>query len=553
MQSELAGARRSWGQSLARPWPRAGIFWTPGRTLLLLAGIAVAVLILLVPAYLLLRMAGAEAGLRETLVQANTWGTLLNTVRLATAVTLASMLLALPIAWLTVRSDLPGKRAWAILAALPLVFPSYVAAYIFMTLLAPKGLLQQALEPLLGIQRMPSLIGFPGAFLVLTLVSYPLVLLPVRAALQRLDPSLVEAARSLGLSSWQANWRVVLPQLRPSLAAGGLLVTLYVLRDFGAVTMWQYSTFTRLIYNRYLSYKLDAAAALAIVLVVLTVVVVLLEARARGKARYARLSAGSARRAEPVALGHWRWPALLFLGAVIFAGLVLPAATLVVWIVRGWQDSWAGTGIESWMPVLEPAWNSLSVSVLAAVLVTLAALPVAVLAVRRPGRLSGILERITYTSYALPGIVVALALVFFGIRYAEALYQTLPLLLAAYVILFVPQALGAQRASLLQITPSLEEAGRSLGQRPWDVFRRITLPLLRPGLLAGAALVFLTTMKELPAALILSPLGYTTLATQIWSTINEAFFARAAVPALLLLLLSSLPLAYITWREHAAE
>jgi iron(III) transport system permease protein len=331
------------------------------------------------------------------------------------------------------------------------------------------------------------------------------------------------------------------------------LVTLYVLRDFGAVTMWQYSTFTRLIYNRYLSYKLDAAAALAIVLVVLTVIVVLFEARARGKARYARLSAGSARRAEPAALGRWRWPALFFLSVVVSAGLVLPAATLLVWATRGWHETRSGMGFESWMPILEPAWNSLSVSLLAALLVTLAALPVAVLVVRRPGRLSGMLERITYTSYALPGIVVALALVFFGIRYAGALYQTLPLLLVAYVILFVPQALGAQRASLLQITPSLEEAGRSLGQRPWGVFHRITLPLLRPGLLAGAALVFLTTMKELPAALILSPLGYSTLATQIWSTINEAFFARAAVPTLLILLLSSLPLAYISWREHAVE
>ena len=183
-------------------------------------------------------------------------------------------------------------------------------------------------------------------------------------------------------------------------------------------------------------------------------------------------------------------------------------------------------------------------------LVSAAALPVAVLAVRRSSRLSALFERVAYTSYALPGIVVALALVFFGINYLPALYQTLPLLLLAYVILFVPQALGAQRNALLQVTPSLEEAARSLGARPSRVLRRVTLPLLRPGLLAGGALVFLTAMKELPAALILSPLGYSTLATQIWSTINEAFFARAAVPSLLLLLLSSLPLAYITLRDN---
>ena len=146
-------------------------------------------------------------------------------------------------------------------------------------------------------------------------------------------------------------------------------------------------------------------------------------------------------------------------------------------------------------------------------------------------------------------VFVALALVFFCLNYASSLYQTLPVLLLAYLILFLPQAMGAQRASLLQVTPSLEEAGRSLGSRPSEVLRRITLPLLRSGLLAGALLVFLTSMKELPAALILSPMGYTTLSTQVWTNINEAFFARAAAPALLLLLLSSLPLAIMTSRD----
>jgi iron(III) transport system permease protein len=163
--------------------------------------------------------------------------------------------------------------------------------------------------------------------------------------------------------------------------------------------------------------------------------------------------------------------------------------------------------------------------------------------------LSGIIERFTYVSYALPGIVVALALVFFGIHYVPTLYQTLPMLLVAYVVLFLPQAVGSQRSSLMQVSPGLEEAARSLGQRPFAAFRKVTFPLAVPGVLAGGALVFLTSMKELPATLILSPFGFSTLAAQVWTHINEAFFAQAAAPALLLLLLSSLPLAFFTLRD----
>jgi len=229
---------------------------------------------------------------------------------------------------------------------------------------------------------------------------------------------------------------------------------------------------------------------------------------------------------------------------------------LFVWLWRGFgQDSavisvnGSQSGLESLLRLIGPAWNSLSVSSLAALLVMILALPVAVFVVRRPSRLSFLIERLTHISYALPGLVVALALVFFGIQYTQPLYQTLPMLLAAYIILFIPQAVGSQRVAMLQISPRLEEAGRSLGKRPLNVFRQITFPLLRPGILAGGALVFLTSMKELPATLILSPLGFSTLSTQIWSNINEAFFARAALPTLLLLLLSSLPLALLTMRE----
>ncbi|MCA9944089.1 MAG: iron ABC transporter permease [Anaerolineales bacterium] len=549
-----------------RPLPRFKIefdqswlrqrYGSPFHWLLVGSAGLVAALILLVPAYLLLRMGTGWAEAWQTLAQARTLEILGNTLGLAVAVTAVSILIAVPLAWLTTCTDLPGKRFWAVIVALPLVVPSYVAAYLFASILTPKGLLQQILYPIFGIERLPNFYGFPGAFLVLTLVSYPFVFLTVRSALKKMDPALVEAARSLGLSPWRAFWRVTLPYLRPSIAAGGLLVMLYTLRDFGAVTMLQYSTFTRIIYNRYLGYKLDMAAAMALVLVVVTAVILYLEQRSRGKTQYARVSIGVARAQTPVKLGHWRWLGLSFTGLLSFWALIVPSLGLAYWFWRGLNQDWAvkslgvaQTNVESLLSLVEPAWHSLSASLLGAGLAMLLALPIAILAVRRPGRLSRLFEQLSYASFALPGIVVALAYVFFGSNYAPSLYQTMPMLLIAYVILFIPQAVGAQRSSLLQLSSSLEEAAQSLGKRPSTIFRRITLPLVKPGMLAGAALVFLTCMKELPATLILSPLGFNTLSAEIWSNIGEAFFARAAAPTLLLLLLSSIPLAWMTLRE----
>jgi iron(III) transport system permease protein len=375
-------------------------------------------------------------------------------------------------------------------------------------------------------------------------MSYPFTLLTVRAAFKRMDPSLVEAARSLGHSPWQAFWRVTVPQLRPSLVAGSLLVALYVLRDFGAVTMMRYSTFTRMIYIQYQSFaSRSLAAALSLVLIGLTAALLYAELRSRGNIQYARKSAGTARLQKRVQLGHWRWPALLFLILLVTIALILPAGGLLYWLIRGLMQG--GTLATLW----SASWHSLIVAGGTAVLTLLAALPVAILSVRRPGHLSHLLERLAYVGYALPGIVIALAFVFFGANYLPSLYQTLPMLVIAYLVLFVPQAVGTTRTSLLQVPRCLEEAGRSLGHTSDQVFRQITLPLLRSGLLAGAALVFLTTMKELPATLILSPMGFNTLATAVWSNISEAFFAQAAAPALMILLLSSLPLAILTLRD----
>jgi iron(III) transport system permease protein len=532
-------------EAVRRPWSGR---WPSGPTLLLWGFAALVAAILLLPTiYLLVRALGAGAEAWQLLFRWRTAETLVRTLWLAGAVTVCSALIAVPLAWLTVRTDLPGRRVWATLGPLPLVIPSYVGAYVIASAFGPRGLLQGLLERWFGVERLPSLYGFGGALFTLTILSYPYLLLSVRAALLRLDPALEEASRSLGDSSWRTFWRVTLPLLRPALGTGGLLVALYSLRDFGAVALMRYDTFTRVIFVQYGSFDRSQAALLALVLITMTMIFVTLEARIAQRARYVQGATGALRPPTIIQLGGWRWPALCFCAAVVGISLVLPAGLLTYWLIRGLQ---AGETVAA---LGEATWNSILASGLAALTIVAAALPVAWLVVRRPGRLTHGLERLTYAAYALPSIVVALALVFFGANQAPWLYQTLPLLILAYGILFLPQAVGTVRSSLLQIPPSLEEAGRSLGRGAVRVFATITLPLLRPGLLAGAAMVFLTAMKELPATLLLAPIGFKTLAVAVWSAVSEAFFAAAAAPALLIVLMSSVPMTLLMLREQTHE
>ena len=519
----------------------------PGRppVLLLLAAVSVAAVLLLSPSYLLIRTLGAGPEAWDLLIRIRVLEILGRTLLLVGVVTGASILLAIPLAWLTVRTDLPFKTVWSVATALPLVIPSYVAGFIVVVTLGPKGMLQGLMEGMFGLERLPDISGFPGAALTLTLLSYPYVLLTVRAAFFRLDPSLEEISRGLGRNPWATFFGIILPSLRPAIAAGGLLVALYTLADFGAVSLLRFETFTWAIFLQYES-ALDRglAAALSLVLIAIALALVGGEAFTRGRWRYYRSGSGASRPLSPVRLGRWRWPALGLCAAVVMASLVLPMSVLVYWVFRGVS---AG---EPLLLLWEAARNSVYVSAIAAGASVAAALPIAALSVRFPGMLSGILERIAYIGFALPGIAIALSLVFFGVNYAPLLYQTTGLLVLGYVVLFVSAAVGAARSSFLQVSPNVEEAARGLGRTPLGVFASVTLPLVRPGIVSGAALVFLLTMKELPATLILSPIGFQTLATSIWSAASEAFFAQAAAPALLLILTSSVPLAFLLLRSR---
>ena len=517
--------------------PRAPAFiWVPAA--------AIGLAMLLPPVYLAVRAADAGSGIVDILLNTRTLAILARTLVLVTIVTATCTALGVALAWLTVRTDMPLRRTFAVLTALPLVIPSYLFARLLVITLGPRGTLQGWLEPL-GVDRLPEVFGLPGAALTLSLLSFPYVLLPVRAALLRSDPSLEEASRGLGRGGWTTFMGVTLPMLRPAIAAGALLVALYTMSDFGAVSLLRYQTFTWAIYIQYESLiDRTVAAALSLALVSLALTLLFLETRTRGRAEYFRSSPGAARAISVVRLGRWRWAAAGFAGSVVGASLAAPIAVLLFWVVRG-----LGAG-ESLSLLWSNTANTLYVAVLAAMVAAAAGIPVAVLAVRYPSRASAAIERLAYVGFALPGVAVALAFVFFALALARPVYQTTLLLVVAYVMLFLPAAVGATQAALRQVSPRLEEAARGLGKTPGQAFRLVTLPLLGRGVLAGAALVLLLTMKELPATLILAPPGFTTLATSIWSAETEAFFARTAMGALLLVLAAVPPVVFLVARER---
>ncbi|GAB4419524.1 MAG: iron ABC transporter permease [Anaerolineae bacterium] len=515
------------------------------RYALLTIALPLTALVLLPVGYLFVRAAEIEPQRAfSILTRPGTLRVIGRSLLLVLSVSATACLVGVPAAWLTVRSDLKARRLWTVLLTLPLVIPSYIGAFALVGALGPRGMVQRWLQPL-GVELWPSIYGFWGAWLALSLFAYPYVFLSTRAGLRGLDPALEEASYTLGRSHLETFWRITLRQALPSISAGALLVALYTLSDFGAVAIMQYNVFTRVIYLR-LSLDLDLAALLSVVLVLLTALLLALAMLVeRGHGRTASRRAHY--RPRPVRLGRWQALALTFCALVVTLALLLPVGVIAYWLVNGLQQG------ESVRNLLPPLQRSLRASALAALACGLAALPLVWLQVRAASPFTHLLARSAYLGYALPGVVVGLAFVFLGARILGELnalfglssYRSLGLLVLAYGVRFLPQALGPARASLLQVNPHLEEVAQTLGRGYLSALITVTLPLMRSGLVAGLALVFLTAMKELPITLLLAPTGYDTLATRIWSASNEAFYARAAAPALTLVLISALSLVYI--------
>jgi iron(III) transport system permease protein len=501
-----------------RPRPRLRQRLAPRPALL--AASLVAVAVALIPlVYLGVRTAEAGAGrIRAELFTAAVVDLAATSLALAAVVTVACLVLGVGSALLVTRTDMPGRRTLGVVAALPLAMPTYVAAFGWVSL-------------------VDGFHGFWPAALVLTFCSYPYVYLPVASALGGIDPAGEEASQALGRGRWRTFTGVTLRQIRPAVTAGGLLVALYVLSDFGAVAMLRVDTFTRAVFTSFdLGFDRTGALVLSTALVAVTLLILGAElAVRRHDARYAKVGGGVRRPPLTLRLGAWRAPALLALLAVAAGSFGVPAAALIRWMDEG--VSRPGSLAE----IAVAAGNSLTASAAGAGLTMLLALPIGLLTARAPGPLAALLDRLTYLTHALPGLVVGLSLVFFGIGVALPLYQTQWLLALAYAALFLPLAVGAVGSAAAQSPPGLEEVARSLGHGPLSVLRTVTLPLTLPGIGAGAALVFLTCMKELPATLLLRPTGMDTLATELWTHTSVAAYAAAAPYAALLVVLSAGP------------
>jgi iron(III) transport system permease protein len=479
--------------------------------------------------YLVLRAFQAEfATLVELVIRKRTLTLFLNTLGLTAGVLVATSAIALPMAWFTARLDFAGRQILTVLGVLPLAVPGYVMAYVLLATTGEFGTLAKTMGLII-----PRLDGYDGALLALSLTTFPYLYLNLRTALLGLDTKLEETARSLGSGRLDVFVRVILPQLRPAFLAGGLLVGLHVLGDFGVVSLMRYETFSYALYLQYTaSYDRIYAAWLALILLALTVLALALEAYLLKGLLYHSGDGGNRADREKVKAGSWSWVAYIFGGTIGFVSVGLPVLTVGDWMI-GSPDGfeWAGLG--------EALWNSVVASVPAAGLSALLAIPIAYVGVRYESLWSRMLERVAYLGYATPRLAFALAWIVFVLAMLPWGYQTLWVLIFVYALHFMAEAVGPIRSALYQTSPSLEEAARSLGSGPLGIFVKILFPLLRPGILVSVAFVFLSAMKELPLTLLLAPPGFQTLATNTWSYAEEAMFGSAAPYALTIMLFSA--------------
>ena len=453
-----------------------------------------------------------------------------STMSLAVSVTLLSGIIGISLAWLLHRYQLPGGKVWLWLLSLPLLIPPYVGAMTYVIVLGPTGWVSD----LFGRSPFP-IYSFQGTLFVLTAFTYPYVLLITSASFKKMSASYEEAARSLGMSPREVFWKVYIPMLRPAIGASGILVFLYVLSDFGAVSMLRYNTFTSAIYYQMGSYDTLSATVLSTILIAITATVMWLENRTRKKQRYYQ-SGGVQRPHQTLNPGSKKTWIIIWFSFILAIAFLVPIIVLLYWskqgIIAGALDG------RFW----EYAMNSMKVAGFAAGISMILGLPIAYLKSRNPSFFTAVMDRFSYSGYALPGVIVALGLIVVFNRYIPIFYNTWYLIVLAAIVRFLPQSMQSTESSLNQISPRMDEAARSLGYSPLRIVYKVILPLMYPGLLAGGALVFVSTIKELPATLLLRPPGFDTMAVRIWVETSEAVYHMAAPAALIIVLISIVPL-----------
>lgn len=502
--------------------------------------------------------------LRAAQAPAETWlalgsGRMLELIAATVKYTAATMSLAvafgLGAAWLVERTDVPGRGVWRWLLALPLAVPGYVGAVCVILLLRRGGLVEQGYMALTGASAgtmpVPDVYSLGSAVVVTALCVYPYVFLPASAALRGGSASFEEAARMLGASRWQAFVRVTLPCIAPSVLAGALLVGLYALSDFGTVSMLRYRTFTVAIYGQFAG-QIDrsSAAALSLVLVALTLPLLIGESQLAQRGR--RLIGDAEHAARPIALGRMRPLAFGALCVLATTALGTPAAVLGYLSVRGWvaptavDRIWSVGSDEIWSNAL----NSLLSAGAAATAAMLLALAPAWLAARAPGRFTSLLMTIGRMPNVLPGILIGLALILLFSQFVPVLYGGVLALMCGLALRQLPQAMATGEGALRLAPVPVEETARSLGAGGWQVWWRVILPIVRPGIVAGWLLAFVSALKDLPTAVLLRPPGFDTLPVRIWAAASESVYTQAAPAALLLLLCALGPMVWLMRRLH---
>jgi iron(III) transport system permease protein len=468
---------------------------------------------------------GGWPALHGALQASSTKTLLLHSLEVAAVATPVATAIGVGAAWFVERTQLPLRRLWAVLLVAPLTIPPFVTSYAW----AGLGNSWQ---------------GFWGASGLIAFTYYPIVFLLVAVALRGLDPALEETARSLGLSATRTFFRAVLPQLRPAVLGGALLVALDTLIEFDAFVGLHFQTFSSDVYAQYkLGFSASGAAALSFASIVVCVVLLFGEAALRGNANYTRVSHGARREAVRYPLGWGSAPVIAGLAAVLVVSVGIPVGAMVDWFSTS-----SSSGLSAASGNLQYLWpatvESLKVSVSAAVVAVLLALPIAYAAVRARGPLVTVLERVTYLSFALPDIVAAIALAYAASHWGSWLSNSDPLLVFAEAILFVPFAVVALRASFGQLEPALEDSARSLGAGGLESFWRVTLPLARPGLAAAAVLVFAFSLGDLSTAQVLLPFDSYTLGTE-FNANSSSFAFAAAAPFAAVLIGLALAAAYV--------
>jgi iron(III) transport system permease protein len=483
---------------------------------LVTASVAVTVAGSLIPlGYVLWAFAATgPAAAHQLLVRPRVGELLLNTAALVVITVPLCVALGVGAAWLVERTDLPGRNFWRPVFVMPLAVPAFVNSYAWTSV-------------------APALHGLAAAVLVTTLSYFPFAYLPVLATLRRLDPAVEESARALGSGSVGVFFRVVLPQLRLALLGGGLLIGVHLLAEYGAFALLRFDTFTTAIFQQFqATFDGAAGAMLAGVLVLCCLVLLVTETVARGDARYTRVGSGVQRQAAPLRLGRSALPALAALLALALMSVGVPVWTIIRWLWIGGAAVWVPTELSSALA------QTVGLAVCAAVVTTCLAYPIAWVAVRSRGSLARIVEGANWITSSLPGIVTALALISVGIHILRPLYQSVVLVVVAYVLMFLPRAMVNVRSGLAQVPVDLEDASRALGVSTRGTFARVTLPLTAPAAGAGAALVFVAVATELTATLLLAPTGTRTLAMRFWSFGSELDYAAAAPYALVMVVLA---------------